>query len=64
MLRVLARTQEDSEWLVSFGGGGPDSIPDQVIWDLWWTGVAMRRFFFHYLSSPCPFSFHKLLNVH
>jgi hypothetical protein len=61
MLLVIAGAQEDTEWPVSFSGG-PDSIPDQVIWDLccteWQWGAFSPSTCF-----PCQFSFHKLLNI-
>jgi hypothetical protein len=40
--------------------GGPDSIPGQVIWNLWWTKWHQGRLF----RFPCPFSSLQILHSH
>jgi hypothetical protein len=45
--------------------GGPDSIPDQVMWRLRWTRwVALRQVFSEYFGFRCQTSFHRLLHSH
>jgi hypothetical protein len=35
------------------------SIPDQSMWDLWWTKWHWDRFFFQYFGFPLSVSFHR-----
>jgi hypothetical protein len=39
--------------------GGPGSKPGLVMWDLWWTKVALGQVFSEYFGFPCQSSFHQ-----
>jgi hypothetical protein len=43
--------------------GCPGSIPDQVMWGLWWTKWHWSKVFSVYFGFPCQFSFHRLLHI-
>jgi hypothetical protein len=51
-----AVAQADNRW-------GPDSSPDQVMWDLWWTKRHWGRFFSECFGFPCKV-FYLLLHTH
>jgi hypothetical protein len=39
--------------------GGPGSIPEQSMWDLWWTEWQWGYLCYEYLGFPLSLSFHR-----
>jgi hypothetical protein len=44
--------------------GGPDSLPSQSMWDLWWTKWYWDRFYSEFLGLPCQYHSTVALKTH